>query len=212
MTHEEYDELALLWSTASRPHEERELERLARLTPRLARMAQWGELSVVAMLAVAIGLSIVWNLGPATILTGGLILLLLAWSAWKRHHLGNIALLIDESDRASFMRSSLRAKVAELKRSAIGLALVFPGIVLTMLLGFSLREQPGHSDLADFLAAVLSTPRGLVALGFMACAALMLSLSHLRLAGEVGRARALWEEYANEARGEANRGRRSPRI
>lgn len=200
MTRDEYNELASLWSTSSPPDDERELERLARRTPRLARLAQWGELAVVAMLAVTIGAAIIWRLGPATLLTGSLILLLLGWSAWRRHHLGTIALLIDESDRLSFVRSTLRAREAELNRSALGLALILPGTLLTMLLGFSLRESPGEGDLPAFLAAVLSTPRGLIAVAFLASAVLLLTLSHLRLVAELEKLRRLRDAYAEETR------------
>jgi hypothetical protein len=149
------------------------------------------------MLGVAIGLAMIWRLGPATMLTGGLILLLLGWSARKRHQLANIALLVDESDRLSFIRSTLQAKEAELKRSAIGLALVLPGITLTMLLGFYFR---GEADLAAFLSGILLAPRGLLALGFMGCAVALLTWSHLRLRDEAARIRTLWGEYAEEVR------------
>ena len=201
MKSDEYQELAALWGASTAADDEAELQRLARRTPRRARIAQWGELFAVALLAGTILLSIVWNLGPATMLVGSLILLLLAWSAWKRHHLGNVALLIDERDRLSFIRSTLRAKEAELNRSALGLALILPGTMLTMLLGFSLRqENGGGGDLAAFLIAVVTTPRGLVALGFLLCALLLFSLSHIRLLGELARLRRLHEDYEAEER------------
>ncbi len=200
LTHEEYQELAAVWGDSALPRDRHELQRMARRTPRLARMVQWGELlAVVGLLAVAILASIVWRLGAATLLTGSLILLLLAWSAWKRHHFGNIALMLEEGDRLSFLRSVVRAKEAELNRSAIGLALILPGTLLTMLLGFSLRQGSGDQELAAFLGAVVSTPRGLICLAFLACALLLLSLSHLRLLAELKRLRGLREDYAEEA-------------
>jgi len=198
LTHEEYQELAAAWGDSALPDDRRELQRMARRTPRLARMVQWGELAVVALLGVTILASIVWRLGAATLLTGSMILLLLAWSAWKRHHFGNIALMLEEGDRLSFLRSLVRAKEAELNRSAIGLALILPGTLLTMLLGFSLRQGPGDQELAAFLGAVVSTPRGLICLAFLACALLLLSLSHLRLLAELKRLRGLREDYADE--------------
>lgn len=199
MTGDEYRDLAALWNASAADGDRRALARFARRTPRHARAAQWGELAVVALLGVTIALAIVWNLGPATLLVGSLILVLLGWSAWKRHHLGNIALLIDERDRLSFFRSSVRAKEAELDRSALGLKLVLPGTLLTMLLGFTLRDEGRQSELAAFLAAVLTTPRGLIALGFLACALLLLAASHIRLKGELARLRELQEDYVNEA-------------
>jgi hypothetical protein len=199
LTGDEYQELAGLWNAAAPAADERELERLARRTPRRARLVQWGELAAVLLLAVTIVCSIIWKLGPASLLTGGLILLLLGWSAWRRHHLGNIALLIEDADRVSFIRSTLRAKEAEHNRSAVGLALVLPGTLLTMLLGFSLRDG-GGGDLAAFFLAVLTTPRGLIALGFLLCAVLLFTMTHARLTSELEALRRLQDEYAREAR------------
>jgi hypothetical protein len=199
LTHEEYDELAALWGGAAQPEEQRELKQMALRTPRLARMVQWGELGVVAMLAATITASILWKLGLATLLIGSLILLLLGWSAWKRHHYGNAAMMLEEGDRRSFLRSLVRAREAELKRSAIGLAFILPGTLLTMLLGFSLRMGQGDQGLFPFLLAVLSTPRGVVALAFLACAVMLLSLSHLRLVAELKRLRGLLGDYEEEA-------------
>jgi hypothetical protein len=200
LTGDEYSELAALWSAPPRQEEQRELERLARRTPSLARLGQWGELAVGLILAGIISASIVLHLGAATALTGSLILLLLGWSSWKRHHLGNIALLIDGQDRLSFVQSSLRAKEAELNRSALGLALILPGTLLMMLLGFSLREGEANGGALAFLWTVLSTPRGLTAAAFLLCAVLLLSLSHIRLQGELVRLRALRDDYADEVR------------
>ena len=200
MTKDEYNELADLWQAAPRPDEQREMDRLVRRTPRIARATQWGELILVALLAGTVLTSIVMRLGPATMLTGTILLLLLVWSAWKRHNLGNIALLIDEGDRIAFLNSSIRAKQAELNRSALGLALILPGTLLTMLLGFSLRKEAATGDLFGFLVAVSTTNRGLIALAFLGCALLLLSLSHARVTAELKRLRALQADYAEEAR------------
>jgi hypothetical protein len=197
---DDYQELAALWNAPPAAEEEAELQRLARRTPRVARMAQWGELAVVILLAATITLSIVWKLGATTLLVGSLVLLLLAWSAWKRHRLGNIALMVDGRDRITFVRTTLRAKESELDRSALGLALIVPSMFMTMLLGFSLREGEGQDDLAGFLVAIVSTPRGLVVVGFLLCALLLLVQSHLRLLGELRRLRALHEDYEAEER------------
>lgn len=201
MKSDEFQDLAALWSASAAAGDEAELKRVARRTPRMARWSQWGELAVVAILAGTIILSIVWNLGPATMLLGSLILLLLAWSAWKRHHLGNIALLIDTRDRQSFVRSMVKAKEAEHNRSALGLALVMPGTLLTMMLGYSLHQGGGGGgDLAAFLLAVVTTSRGLVTLGFLLCAVMLLSLAHIRLMTEMTRLRRLLEDYEAEER------------
>lgn|GEM_PF-2238634 len=201
MTGDECRELADLWSESAPADDQRELARLARRTPRVARMAQWGELAVVALLGATIIASFVWSLGPATMLTGSLLLVLLAWSAWKRHHLTNISLLIDERDRLSFIRSSVRAKEAELNRSALGLALIFPGITIAMLWGFSLRHPAsGEGDLGAFLVMIMTAPRGLITLAFVSCGVLMLSLAHVRVRSELGQLRELQQAYCEEER------------
>ncbi len=199
MTGDEYRDLAALWNASAADGDRRDFERAAQRTPRWARTTMWIELGAVAVLAVTIVMAIVWRLGPSTLLVGSLILVILGWSAWKRHHLGNIALLIDTRDRLSFLASSVEAKQAELNRSALGLALILPGTLLTMLLGFTLRGEQGEGELAAFLAAVLTTPRGLISLGFLACALMVYSVSHMRLTGEVRRLRELRDDYANEA-------------
>ena len=199
MTGDEYRDLAALWSTSAAERDRRDFDWAAKRTPNVARAAIWGELGVVVLLAGTILLAIIWNLGASTLLVGSLILILLGWSAWKRHHLGAVTLLIDTTDRLAFLRSLVVAKEAELNRSAIGLALILPATLLTMLLGFTLRGEQGSGELTAFLSAVLSTSRGLVSLGFLASAIMLLSLSHLRLSREVKRLRELRDDYANEA-------------
>ena len=86
---DDYNELAALWSAPPRQEEQRELEQLAQRTVRRARLVQWGELIVVIGLAGLVTGAMLLHLAPTTILMGSLLLLLLGWSAWKRHHLGN---------------------------------------------------------------------------------------------------------------------------
>jgi hypothetical protein len=200
LTRDEYRELADLWGESAPVGDQQEVERLARTTPRRARMAQWGELAVVALLFAAIGASVVSSLGPGTMLTGSLLLVLLGWSAWKRHQLANLALLIDQSDRLSFVRSSVQAKEAELRRSGLGLALILPGVVIALLWGFSLRHPDGGVELGDFLLAVITAPRGLVTYGCVIAAVVILSVLHVRLRGELAELRRLQQQYADEAR------------
>ena len=199
MTRDEYRELAALWGDSTPADDQREVEQLALRTRGRARMAQWGELAVVALLFAGIAAAIMWNSGPATLLTGGLLLVLLAWSGWKRHRLADVALMIDERDRLSFIRSSVMAKAAELRRSALGLALILPGIVISMLWGFSLL-YPGGENFFSVLAAVMTSPRKLAVFGLVFVAVLILSRSHMRIRRELTQLRRLQEEYCIEAR------------
>lgn len=176
---------------------------MARRTPKVARFTQWGELAVALLLAGTIILAIFLHLGPATVLTGGLVLFLLGWSSWKRHHLANLALLVDERDRRSFIRSSLQAKEAELRRSALGLALLLPSVLLSLLLTFAMRHPTGQGALGPFLLEALSNRRGLVVIGFVAAALLILARSHRRVRREVAALALLQLDYEQEAAREA---------
>lgn len=200
MTRDEYRELAALWGDSTPVVDQQEVEQLARRTPARARMAQWGELVLVLLLAATVGLSIVGNMGSATTLTGGLLLVLLAWSAWKRHRLTNLSLLVDERDRLSFVRSSVRAKEAELTRSALGLGLILPGIVMSALWAFSVRHPAGEGELAAFLWTSWTAPRGLSAVALILGAIVILGLSHVRVRRELGQLRKLQDAYVEEAR------------
>lgn len=200
LTRDEYRELAHLWGDAAPTGDQEEVARLARETPRRARVAQWSEVAVIVLLCGGIAASIIWNLGPSTMVTGGLLLALLGWSAWKRHHLANVALLIDDSDRLSFVRSSVRAKEAELRRSGLGLALIPPGVVFALLWGFSLRHPDGSADLGAFLVTVVTAPRGLITYGCLLAAVVILSISHRRLRKELAELKGLQQQYADEAR------------
>jgi hypothetical protein len=163
-------------------------------------MMQWAELLVVALLFGAIAASMLWSLGTSTIITGGLLLVLLGWSAWNRHHLAKGALLIDQRDRLSFIHSSVRAKEAELRRSGLGLALILPGVVIVLLWGFSLRHPDGAADLGAFIVSVVTSPRGLVTYGCVLAAVMILSVAHARLREELAQLRRLQEQYADEQR------------
>jgi hypothetical protein len=200
LTLEEYEELADLWTAAPSGEERRDLQRLFKRTPGRARVTQYGELVVVVLLAAAIMGAMALRLGPATLLTGGLVLLLLGWSAWKRHNLTNLALLIDQRDSHAFICSMVRSKEAEAKRSALGLAFILPGTLLTMLLGYSVRGHGEGADLASFLVSALTTPRGLIASAFLLCAVMILALSHMRLLDELRRLRDLRADYEEERR------------
>lgn len=200
MTGDDCSDLAALWSAPAPAAEQREWERLARSTPRRARTVQAAELIFVFIIGACIVAAIVWRLGPGTVLTGSLILLLLGWSAWNRHRLTEIALLIDGSDRASFMASLVRAKEAELRRSAIGLALILPGTLLSAALSYLVQADAAQVSFARFLPDVLLTTRGMVAIAFLGSAMMLLTLAHLRLAGELARLRELRSDYADETR------------
>lgn len=200
MTGEEFSDLAALWSTPGPAAEQSELERLVRQTPRRARLVQAAELVFAAIIALCIAAATVWRPGLPTLLTGSAILLLLGWSAWSRHRLSNLAMLIDRSDRPAYVGSLIRAKEAELRRSAIGLALVPPGVVLTALLSFFVQADGAQASFAEFVPQVMLTLRGLVAFAVLGSAITLLTLAHLRLIGELARLHAVARDYVEEGR------------
>lgn len=200
MNGEEYRELAALWGDTAPADDQSEVARLARRTPARARVAQWSELVLVLLLGAIITAMMALSLAPASVLVGALLLGLLAWSGWKRHRLANLALLIDERDRLSFIGSSVRAKEAELTRSAHGLALIVPGSLITMLLGYAFRHPGGEVGLGPFLLNVLTTPRGLIIAASVLCAVVILGRSHRRVRSELAHLRRLHEAYVEEGR------------
>jgi hypothetical protein len=203
---EEFSDLAALWCAPAPPAERSELEQLARRTPGRARLVLVAEIAFAAIIALCIAAAMVWRLGPATLLTGSLILLLLGWSAWSRHRLGSLAMLADRSDRLAFVGSLVRAKEAELRRSAIGLALILPGTMLATMLSFQVQVGDAQLSFAEFIPQVMLTLRGILALALLGSAITLLTLAHLRLIGELTRLHALAREYAEEARLERSTG------
>jgi hypothetical protein len=199
MTVDDDSYLAALWSAPPPREEQREAEHLARRTPGFARAAQWGELAVVGGIALAIIGAVALRFAAESMLTGGLLLLLLGWSAWKRHQLANQALLIDDHNRLAFVSSGISAKEAEVRRSAIGFALVLPGALLMMLLYFSMNSA-GDKDFLAFVGEAISRPRGMIGLAALLGVMLLVARSHRRLLAELTGLRSLREEYAREAR------------
>lgn len=197
---EDFGDLAALWSSAPTQEDEAVLDRLARRTPQRARREMAIELVGVGGIALAIVLAVIFKLGAATVAVGAIILALLGWSAWHRHHLGARALMIDRGDQAEFLASSLAAKEAELKRSALGLALIVPGTFLAMLLLFVLRHAELGESLSEYLISAVSTPRGLATTALLAATVAVSALAHRRVRRELAALEALQAEYDEEAR------------
>lgn len=154
------------------------------LAARARRRAIWSQRAENA-LSAALGFTLVlliWSQpAPMAAILGGAILVLLGWSSWKRHRLGQIALLTGPSDRADYVHRALQAREAALGRSRLGLALFLPAMAAGMLF-FHLRESGGvMAGFGDFLAARLAGPRGLAAALFVAVALAILISAHRRL-------------------------------
>lgn len=206
MTGEEYSELAALWNAPPAPAEERELEQLARRTPQRARLVQYGELVVVAAISVAIIGAILWRIGPGTILSGALVLLILAVSAWKRHRLIDLALLVDRSDRATYLASLVRGKEAELRRSTLGLILIWPATLLAFVLLYFLKS-PATEAFVEVVLSQLFSRQAVGAIFLLAVAVALSVRAHVRIRRELATLRGLAAEYAAETRHElGNRG------
>lgn len=201
MNADEFGDLAALWNAPARAAELSELEQIARKTPARARLVQASELALAAIVAICVAAAMMWRAAPATLFVGSSFLLLLGWSAWSRHRLADLALLVDRSDRSTFLSSVIRAKEAELRRSAIGLALMLPAVLLVMVLSYLVQSVGQQAtSFAEFMPEVMLTLRGGIALVVLAGAICLLTVSHLRLIGELARLHELARDYAEEMR------------
>lgn len=200
MRGEEFGDIYTLWSGAVEPAEQREMEQIARLTPVRARLVQLGELALAAAIAAAIVAAMLWRADTTTSVIGAIMLALLGWSGWNRHRLAAASALAPQGDGQALLADMAKAKEAELRRSAIGLALFLPGILLAGLLNHAVRVGPDGTSFASFLSSAMLKPSSFVVLAIIASLLVLLTLSHVRKAGELARLRELAAEYADEAR------------
>lgn len=198
MTQDDERDLASLWAQAPDPGEQAELEALARRATFRARLTQYGELVASVLALAALGAMLFLRPQPAILVTGGIIVVALVWSSWRRHTLGNIALLAGEGDGEAFAARAIEAKAAELQRSTLGLVLIVPGTLLGLLLIFLWRGD--LDDFRDFLLAPLATLRGVAAMLLLLAALGLLVRSNMRLRRELARLREVFSEYREENR------------
>ena len=198
MTGDESLDFQRLWAEEPSPAEQALVRSLGRKAVRIARLWQYAELSLAVLLGVAIIIALLWRPAPAPLTIGGLIVAVLAWSAWKRHRLGAVMLGSQEPAGEGYVEASIRAKEAELKRSSIGLALMVPVAFAGLLARYTWR---GGESLGDFFArffAVLDTAAGVFCIAVLAGTTVVLVVLHRRVRMELVRLRLLLEEHRAE--------------
>ncbi len=205
MSRLEDDDFGALWRAQDPAHDRHAFEQAARRTPRVARTVQVGEALLAIALTVVIVLAVAWRFGSLTLLIGGMMLVMLCWSAWRRHRLTDNAFLLHRGDRIGSIDVLLRAKDAELARSRLGLLLMGPGTLLAAMLGYLLQTGAPLSEFGGFILAAAGTPRGVAATVYLCGLAVILVRAHRRIDGERGRLLALRGAYAREAQLDAHR-------
>lgn len=198
MNRDEWKDVAELWTDETSTSEAALVEALAPRAAARARLIQRSELAVSLLLAVAVVGAVVLRPGPAVWLTGGAVLLALAWSSWRRHQLATLSLLIDRSGRRTFIESAFAAKQAQVRRSRIGLVLLFPGSLAALLLVDTLRGGSLLRDPASAAATLFDSGGDFVAPLLLVALALHLIRSHRALTRELGRLEELAAAYVHE--------------
>ena len=200
MTEAEFDAIAELWQKAPSPQEEVAFRALARRASRRARLLRHADLGIGLFLVLAVAVALVLQPAPATFAVGILTMAGIGWSSWKRHLLGRMAATIETSDRHALVHAAAVSASADLKRSNMGLWLLFPGVLLGAMLGHSLK----HGRLAGFGDALLEGmtdwPWGIGVVAIILFSFLAFLRGNRRMRREVARLRALDAQYAEEAR------------
>ena len=195
------DDFGALWREEAPEQAATEFEPIVRATVRKAKLVQYAELGLSGLLLAAIAVSLSLDATPATIAIVAMLALGTLWSSWKRHLLRDVALLVDGSSREAYLASALRAAEAQLKRSTIGLWLLFPGFALGLLLKHSMLSG-GRLDtfVPTFLASLVESRWAVGTVVALLLLFAWLIRGNLRLRGEVSRLQAVAEDYAREAR------------
>ena len=199
MTQPDFDELARLWTQEQSPEEERILRSLVRRAGWQAKALQYAEVGMCVLLVIAVLVALFVNAQPATLIVGGLTIVAIMWSTWKRRHRQE-AMLIDAGDREKMLESAVRNGRASLKRSALGLTLLVPGFLLGTLLKYLIQSGGQIDGYLRALAASVTRPGwGMTGAILIALLLAYLARSHVRMRREVARLEQLRLEYRDEA-------------
>lgn len=198
---DDLDELVRLWREEPSPEESRALKQLAGQTARRARLLAYAEIGTALIMGLAILFALLLNRTPVTILSGGLLLLALSWSSWKRYLLRQVAIIVGAANGKSVVDKQIAKAHADLRRTRIGLFLYPPAVLLAHLLAKSI-EGGGLPD--NYLEVVASDftdwPVGALLVLLSVCFILYQLKTILGLRKELRRLGRIRAEYQEEAR------------
>jgi len=196
----DFDDIADLWQQEPSADESRAFEQLARRASRKARLMQFAEVGLGAVLIACVLIALSLDAAPATVAIGALIVLAVSWSAWSRNFAAEVRRIVHTSDRERLLDRAVESARRRLRHSTIGIVLLPPGFVLGVLLKYSAGAQ---GDLRGFLTrffASLSTGWGLASLLLVLLALAYFLRGNQRLRRDLARLQQLQRGYREEAR------------
>lgn len=198
---DDLDEFARLWREEPSPEESRALEQLAGQTARRAKLLGYAEVGTATIIGFAILLALMLNRTPVTILSGGILLLGLSWSSWKRYLLRQVAIIVSAADGKSVVEKEMAKAHADLRRIRIGLFLYPPAVLLAHLLVHSVVRGGRPGNYLGVLARDLTEwPVGPLLVLLSVCFILYQVRAILGLRKELRRLGRIRAEYQEEAR------------
>lgn len=200
MTEPDFDDIARLWRQPPGPEEEQAFRALARRASFRARLLRHSDLGIALLLILAVIVALALRPAPATLAVGILTIAGVGWSSWKRHLLGRMAATVETSDRRDLVHAAVVNASADLKRSNLGLCLLFPGVLLGAMLNHSFKHQRLEGFGAAFVEGITDWPWGIAVLLAIIAAFMGFLQGNRRLRKELARLRILEAQYREEAR------------
>lgn len=198
---DDLDEFARLWREEPSPEESKAFKQLAGKAARRARLAGYAEIGTTAIIAAAILMALLIAKGALTVAIGMVLLVVLFWSARKRHMLRRVAIIISSSDGGSLVQKEIVKCRADLRRTTIGLFLYPPAVPLAHMLVNSVAMGGSLGNYWQLLVKHLTA--GPVGWWLGALFALFLAYqlrAIFRLKRELRRLQGLRAEYEEEGR------------
>ena len=143
MTEMDFDRIATLWREPPSEEEAQAFRALARRATFRAKLLRHADLGIAVLLILAVAIALAFRPAPASLAVGILTIAGIGWSSWRRHLLGRMAASVESSDRRDLVHAAVVNVSADLRRSNLGLWLLFPGVLLGSLLGHSLKSGGG---------------------------------------------------------------------
>lgn len=198
---DDLDEFARLWREEPSAEESRALKQLAGQTARRAKLLGYAEIGAATVIGLAILFALVLNRTTVTVLSGGILLLALSWSSWKRYLLRQVAIIVSAGDGEALVEKEIAKARADLRRIKIGLLLYPPAVLLGHLLVDSVVRGGRSEDYLEVLANDLTDwPVGALLVLLFVCFLLYQLRAMAGLRKELRRLDGIREEYREEGR------------